>query len=365
MATRDSGVGVLRRLVGWACGAFVLGTVGWLAFGHFWRHDPADTGRLDGWLAFAALCGQTFRFHLGFAVAAALLVALAVRARRAAVLLVLLLVPTLGARAVTYAPRPAGLDAGGSEIAADGPGLTVFSANLLYGRGDTGALLAQIAAADPDVVLFQEYTPGSAAFEAALRATHPHAVVWPREDAFGQAVFSRLPFTSPPEIWRGPPGSVIPLIACEVAVGDARVAVWNVHTLPPVGSRNTIEQRRMVAWIAARAEGTLARADAPDGLVVAGDFNAPYRTNHLRELRAAGLAEAHAWAGRGPGSTWPRLGWKRHFPGIRLDHVLFAGGLRATRASVGADFGSDHRPVVAGFDFGAEFSPVAGEMRPD
>lgn len=365
MATQVSGVGPLRRLIGWGCGLFVLGAAGWLAFGHFWRHDPADTGRIDGWLAFAALCGQTFRFHLGFAVAAALLIALAVRARRAAVLLILLLVPTLGARAVTYAPRPTAIDAGGSGIAADGPGLTVFSANLLYGRGDTGALLAQIAAADADVVLFQEYTPGSAAFEAALRATHPHAVVWPREDAFGQAVFSRLPFAAPPEIWRGPAGSVIPLIACEVAVGDARVAVWNVHTLPPVGSSNTIEQRRLVAWIAARAEETLSRADAPDGLVVAGDFNAPYRTNHLRELRAAGLNEAHASAGRGPGPTWPRLGWKRHFPGIRLDHVLFAGNLRATGAAVGSDFGSDHRPVVARLGFEPGFSPVAGGMRPD
>ena len=54
--------------------------------------------------------------------------------------LALLLVPTLGSRAVTYAaPRRA--------AASDGPGITVFSANLLFGRGRMEDLLSQIARA--------------------------------------------------------------------------------------------------------------------------------------------------------------------------------------------------------------------------
>jgi endonuclease/exonuclease/phosphatase (EEP) superfamily protein YafD len=335
----------IRPLVRAGCWLVIAGAVAWLGFGHFWRHDPADTGRLDGWLAFAALCGQAFRFHLGFAIAAALVVALVVRARWAAVLLVLLLIPTLGARAAMYGPWR------GPAADADAPGITVFSANLLLGRGDAGAVLDQIGAADPDVILFQEYTPASAGYEAALRAAYPHALVWPREDAFGQAVFSRLPFAREPELWRGPVGSVIPLIACEVLADGRRVAVWNVHTLPPVGSRNTIEQRRMVAWIATRATRALGGADPPDGLVIAGDFNAPFGTNHLRELVEAGLGEAHAAVGTDAGSTWPRLWWKRHLPGIRLDHVVFGGGLAPVWSAVGDDFGSDHRPVSARFVF--------------
>lgn len=310
-------------------------------FGQFWRHDPADTGRLDGWLAFGALCGQAFRFHLGFVILLAVAAALLARARRAAVLLVVLLIPTLGARAVMYAPWRGGV------ADPDAPGITVMSANLLFGRGSVDALIDQIDATDPDVVLFQEYTPASSEYEAALRARYPHFVVWPRDDAFGQAVFSRLAFVGEPELWRGPEGSVIPMIACEVRAGGRRVAVWNVHTLPPVGSRYTIEQRRMVAWIAERAAALLGGDRPPDGLVIAGDFNAPFGTNHLRELSRAGLREAHAEVGTDAGSTWPRLWWKRYFPGIRLDQVVFGGGLRPVWSAVGTDFGSDHRPVSA------------------
>lgn len=302
-------------------------------------------------MAFAALCSQTFAFHLGFAMLSVLIVALLVRARHAAVLLGLLLLPTLGPRAWTFAPwRGNGRVESVQGSAVDvGNGITVFSANLLYGRGRIADVQAQIERADPDVILFQEYTPESSVYEALLRERYPHHVVLPREDAFGQAVFSRLAFTHDPEVWYGPGGSTIPVIACGVMVGEKRIGVWNVHTLPPVRWRGTVLQRAMVAWIADRVSAVMEDPDAPHGLIVAGDFNAPYRTNHLRELRGAGLLEAHHEAGAGPGSTWPRLWWKRHFPGIRLDHAMYTGGLEAVRAAVGEDFGSDHRPVVARF----------------
>lgn len=334
-------------MIGVGCWVFGLGCAAWLAFGWFWRHDPADRDVIDGWLAFAALFSRAFAFHLGVVMALVALVAVLARARRPLVLLVLLLVPTLGSRAMTYAaPRQA--------AESDEPGITVFSANLLYGRGRVADLIAQIEREDPDVILFQEYTPESSGYEALLRARYPHHVVLPRDDAFGQAVFSRLPFADEPALWHGPEGSTIPMIACEVVVQRKRIAVWNVHTLPPVGWRGTVRQRAMVAWIGERAAELMSGPDTPHGLIVAGDFNAPYRTNHLRELRAAGLREAHEDAGVGPGATWPRLWWKRHFPGIRLDHAMYAGGLDAAGARVGEDFGSDHRPVVARFVFSPE-----------
>ncbi len=345
------GAGWVRRWVGFCCAVFALGGGAWLAFGFLWRHDPSDQTPLAGWMAFAALCGRAFAFHLGFAVLCVLMVAMLVRARRASALLVLLLLPTLGARAWTYGPWRGGGEPGGPIAAGggDGHGITVFSANLLFGRGRVEDLLTQIERADPDVILFQEYAPGSSVYEASLRERYPHHVVLPREDAFGQAVFSRLAFAREPEVWYGPEGSTIPIIACEVVVEGKRIGVWNVHTLPPIGWRGTVLQRAMVAWIGERAAGAMGDADGPHGLIVAGDFNAPYRTNHLRELRDAGLREAHDEAGIGPGSTWPRLWWKRHFPGIRLDHVMHAGNLEAVGARVGDDFGSDHRPVAARF----------------
>ncbi|MEM9373280.1 MAG: endonuclease/exonuclease/phosphatase family protein, partial [Planctomycetota bacterium] len=80
---------------------------------------------------------------------------------------------------------------------------------------------------------------------------------------------------------------------------------------------------------------------------VGGDFNATSGSNHLREIREAGLAEAHASKGAGPGVTWPVRGMKRHAPGIRIDHVFVGGALQPASSRVGRGFGSDHLPVLA------------------
>ncbi|MEM9374163.1 MAG: endonuclease/exonuclease/phosphatase family protein [Planctomycetota bacterium] len=185
-------IGVLRRWTirtGWA---FALGISGWIAFGLLWKDDPATDSRLSGWLAFAALFSDAFRFHLGFAVFASLIAALIARGRSLAVVLAALLIPTLGARVAMLPDRDRDTPIGG-------PRLSVLSANLLFGRGDDELLLAQIRSADPDIVLLQEYTPGSAGLAEALAGSHPHAVELPRRGAFGMAVFSKRPFVGRPD----------------------------------------------------------------------------------------------------------------------------------------------------------------------
>src|SRR5690606_7227279 len=114
---------------------------------------------------------------------------------------------------------------------------------------------------------------------------------------------------------------------------------------PPIGYHNIVEQRRQIAWLGEDAGARLA-SGAVEGVVLAGDFNAPFHTNHMRELRAAGLREAHTEAGPGRGATWKLSGPLSLAPGIRLDHVVFGGDLRAARAQVGPEVGSDHRPVA-------------------
>lgn len=320
---------------GWV---FAFAVAAWIAFGLLWKDDPATDDRLSGWIAFAALFSDAFRFHLGFAVMGALALALIARGWKLSLVLVLLLVPTMGARVAMMPDR-------NWHTPVAGPSLTVLSANLLYGRGDDDRLIEQVLSVQPDLVFLQEYTPGEVEIAAVLRAEYPHAIELPQTDAFGMAVFSKLPFVEPPEIWQGPEGSRTPMIACVVELADERIAVWNVHTLPPTGGNTTAAQRRMVAWIGDQAAGLLDDPEGPVGLIVAGDFNATSRSNHLREIRAAGLVEVHADQGAGAGTTWPMRGIKRHFPGIRIDHVFVGGGLAPASGWVGEDFGSDHLPV--------------------
>jgi endonuclease/exonuclease/phosphatase (EEP) superfamily protein YafD len=74
--------------------------------------------------------------------------------------------------------------------------------------------------------------------------------------------------------------------------------------------------------------------------VIAGDFNTPVESR-IFARHWGDLADAFSHAGRGLGMT-KYNGWIR----VRIDHVLTGAGWHAVRATVGADAGSDHRPLI-------------------
>ncbi|MDX9911120.1 MAG: endonuclease/exonuclease/phosphatase family protein [Phycisphaerales bacterium] len=231
-----------------------------------------------------------------------------------------------------------------------GDTLCVMSANLCYGRGDVDRLFEQIDRIAPDVLLLQEYTDEFAARAGdRLHARFPHAIEVPAGDAFGQAVFSSFPFVAKPRIYpasKSRPNSGWPAqIHAEIDVNGTRVAIMNVHLLPPAGVQMVIDQHRMADGLAE----SLASSDRP--AILAGDFNSSERGLPMRRVLNAGFRSVHREGGLGIGATWPRLGALRHLPGTRLDHVLFReGSLRLIEQGVGRDFASDHRPVWARFE---------------
>ncbi len=332
---------VIRRVRG-LVGAGVAAAYCVLAFGWAWRAGGAGMSDLESILAFGALVVQAFAFHTGIALVGLALVSVIFRMPRTLLALVPALVWTIGP-AVWSCVRPLPDEPQGET-------LSVFSANILYRNDRAADLISQIDASDPDIVVLQEFAPGlHDELERLLRDRYPHARTWPQSDAFGQAVFSRLAFVEEPTLWWVGERARVPQLEFEVEFGGRRIGVWNVHPLPPSGRDLVREQRGMVIALARRAADRMASDDAPDALVLAGDFNAPFGTGHLRELRVAGLRDAHRVAGRGRGATWSPggvLGWA---PGIDLDHVTWRGSLRPVGAGVGERFGSDHRPVWAEF----------------
>lgn len=131
-----------------------------------------------------------------------------------------------------------------------------------------------------------------------------------------------------------------------------RVGVTNVHLETPrkgltyllsPGSRSAagairdntllrdVQSRQARAWVNA--------AGLP--VIVTGDFNLPVDSRIFR-THWGDLTDAWETAGRGFGWT-KRNGWIS----ARIDHVLADRTFRVTRARVGADYGSDHLPVIA------------------
>lgn len=75
-------------------------------------------------------------------------------------------------------------------------------------------------------------------------------------------------------------------------------------------------------------------------MIVAGDFNAPAESRNIRD-NWSDLTNAFGVSGSGFGAT-KYNGWIR----LRIDHVLYTSGVRASRSRVGGDMGSDHRPLI-------------------
>ena len=323
--------------------------VGYLCVALAWW-GPADLHRGERWYLLAwyvTFMIRTFFEHGGFALLVLAGVALGLRNARAALALVPLLLATLGPAAASYLRSP-------PAVGATPPALRVMSANLLATNRQTDPLIAEIEAADPDVLLLQEVSDRwHAALNARLAERYPHRIRAPRDDPFGAAIFSKLPFVEPPTVFRRTRVEV-PELRAVVRCAGREVVLRDVHLVPPAPSLARLMREQVL-----EVEADLARETEPCR-VVAGDFNFTQYNQLHRRLLATGLSDSQDAAGWGRGTTWPNHRHWGYLPGIRIDHVYHGPGLRPVRCQVGTGTGSDHRPVIVDFAFVEGSSSAAG-----
>ncbi len=277
---------------------------------------------------------ETFRFHIAVWFALVAVEMLRRRVRRLALAAGLLALYAGAPTLRDYLPKATPTVRPGSE-------LTVFNANLLAWNRTPDGILAEIRAADADIVALQEYQNyWHDVLEPALRDRYPERVFVPREDAFGIALYSRRPLREVrTDLELGLP---CPQIRAVVDVGGRAVALYNLHLMPPMATHRAIEQRTGVADLLD------CLADEPYPAIVCGDFNMTEDCHYARRLHAAGLRDSHTAIGFGRQATWPNKGWISWAPGVRIDHIYFtAAGLACTASSTGTGAGSDHRPILA------------------
>jgi endonuclease/exonuclease/phosphatase (EEP) superfamily protein YafD len=300
-----------------------------------WRSDSPGLVLAD-WAAFMI---RMLQFHLGLLL---LLIVLLASWRRKFRLALVALPPTLftvGLASLQFIPH-------WKEPIAP-PGFRVMTANLLMVNTDTAGIIGEIQAAKPDVLFLQEYTAHwDAAIRQSIGAQYPYSSIVMREDSFGIAIYSRTPFAGEVDP-RFPLGRVgVEQMRAEIDMGEKRIALYNVHLLPPRTLIYCGEHRLQIADLV----DTLKSEKLP--YVVCGDFNFPDISPQQSALKRAGAREAHQIVGYGRGATWPVNSVFRYLPGIRIDHVFLSGQqLTATRCETGVGRGSDHRPVVVDVSF--------------
>jgi vancomycin resistance protein VanJ len=220
--------------------------------------------------------------------------------------------------------------------------LTVLTYNLGNGLAEPARLATMLRQSDADIVALQEVTAATAAALAAeLADRYPHQAV-SGAGIPGKAVLSRYPIVTaaPLELAPGRPD-----LRAEIDLDGRPLTVIVAHPAPPrlhAGSIAITDATRH------QREQVTALATGSGPALLLGDLNLTDRHATYQRLTVAGLTDAFASAGAGPGFTFPaRLGLVPALPVMRIDYIWHTGHFTTQAAWVGPDAGSDHLPVLA------------------
>jgi endonuclease/exonuclease/phosphatase (EEP) superfamily protein YafD len=216
----------------------------------------------------------------------------------------------------------------------DGPELRVATVNLWYRSRDATPALAWLAAHPADVVVLQEVTAEWAGVLSVTGELYPHRATRARQDPYGIGVLSRWPLVRVDYVDLAQDG--LPSLVATLDVDGHRVQVIGLHTTWPVLRKLQRARDRALGRAAALAR------EAALPTVIAGDLNlTPYAPAFRQLERDAGMRDAFAQRLWRP--TWQASFWPLALP---IDHVLVPRGACVQSAMIGADVGSDHRPVL-------------------
>lgn len=316
-----------------------------VVFAYTWPQDYRNQNTIYVGASWVAAIIRTFVFHMGIVVVLIAIGASFGRCWKLFAATVPLMTFMVGPSFISYWPT------GASEP--QGATLKVMSINLLFNNQNTDPITWRILDESPDVILFQEYT--SHWHEAlqsndngkwgAIREVFPHACVVPREDSFGTAIYSKLPFVDKPNRRVALGQATEPQIRAVIEFDEKPVAIYNVHLLPPWGMEYTIEHRSQFADLLDILEAEQLPA------IVGGDFNFTENSANAADLNRIGFADAHDQGGQGRGATWPANSFFRWIPSIRLDHIYKSEAFVCIECKTGVCNGSDHRPVITLLEF--------------
>lgn len=228
--------------------------------------------------------------------------------------------------------------------------LSVATWNPLSGGTDPDRVVAEVLATDAQIVALQELTRDVAetlSSDARITARFPHQLLVPEASVFGMGLLSAYPITDQ-QLLTDLPGMVV-----RVGLGaQGSLAVVNAHPMPgSIGSIGglpvSFDGTARDAALAAMRDRLETLLEGGERVLVVGDFNVTPTQPGYGEL-TAGLRDAHAEAGSGPGWTW-RL---QRLAGtgialLRIDYVLTSPELEPVGTDLRCVVPSDHCILIA------------------
>jgi endonuclease/exonuclease/phosphatase (EEP) superfamily protein YafD len=217
--------------------------------------------------------------------------------------------------------------------------VTIAFANVLRSNPNPEKLLQWVEDTQPAVVVLEEITPQ---LEAALRdwdRIFPYQLKAIRQDAFGIALYSQIPFTGEEIHTFGLRD--IPWLETTLLFDNTPLKVWALHPYPPVSVGAAQQRNALLDQVSQQIQ---THSQQPDRFqIVVGDLNtsvwSPFYQDFVRRSRLKNTRQ-----GFGIEPTWPTY---NVFLSTPLDHILVSPNLNVHYAQAGPFIGSDHLPFMA------------------
>jgi endonuclease/exonuclease/phosphatase (EEP) superfamily protein YafD len=223
-----------------------------------------------------------------------------------------------------------------TSTAANSQTIRIFFANVRALNTEHNAMLGEIKAADPDVIILVEFSWlwHLAYLHSPTFAAYPYGGGMENTRLGTVNVFSRIPLKNERLDWFCGRG----MQTFQIPVGGQTLHIIGLHAPRPMNIR---EDDYAGFW--SRAIPMILREPGP--LVAVGDFNATQFSDVYGRLTADRMRSAHQDRGRGYAATWPNGQWG--IPSlIRIDQALLSPEIECLNIREGEGRGSDHKPLI-------------------
>jgi len=212
--------------------------------------------------------------------------------------------------------------------------LKLMHSNVQTSNTEYHKLIDLVRNENPDILILQETSEQWLENLNDLNAVYPYVKTNPRDDNFGIALFSKLPFETVEETRWGP--SDLPSLHAKVRVSDQIVSIITTHPLPPTGADYYWSRNLQLIDVA----DAVRLIDDP--IILIGDLNITMWSGDYHQLETdTGLVNARNGFGILP--TWPTFLPVAKIP---IDHCLVSAKFKVEHIEVGQDIGSDHLPLI-------------------
>jgi endonuclease/exonuclease/phosphatase (EEP) superfamily protein YafD len=218
-----------------------------------------------------------------------------------------------------------------------GTPLTILQTNVNENNTRYNLLIDHIHSRKPSIIMLNEVRKGWIdALRKEFGEAYPFIIDLSSDAYSGMAVLSQLPIASH-EVFR-PTKESSPLI--RVRLQNLPLTIYVAHPVPPLGKSWATQRDMFFQFLASDAK------EIKGDMLVVGDLNTTIFSPLLR-----GLLQTTGLSLDRKGFGW-KPSWMYGTPiALPIDHILYRGSMIMTKLQILSTIGSDHRPVLATFEY--------------